>query len=499
MQLPDYPQIEQVRRRLWTGREVGRAAVMIGAGFSRNADPIGPSAAPFPLWNTLAERFYDALYPSLGPDSERARRVAQATANGGALRLASEYQIAFGRQSLDELVSRSVPDDSYVPGELHRALLALPWADVFTTNYDTLLERASRDVPERKYEIALTLADLPHATKPRIVKLHGSLPSHRPLVLTEEDYRTFPRRFAPFVNTVQQSLMENAFVLLGFSGEDPNFLEWTGWVRDNLGTSHPPIYLCGVLDLAPSARRFLEAQGIAPIDLAPIFPSGEHPSTSERHRKALQWFLLTLAAGAPADVIAWPRPIQRVAPAVEGLPPIPPGPAGLAPENPFPTDDYSISTLSEAARKEDLHALRDLWRGKREGYPGWLLLPQRNHDTLWHYTSHWIDLAAVRAAEMAPVEALSLVHELVWRLERLALPLPTSVVERVAALLEVVSPFTEHDSASQGGEINPRSPDHVGLPWERIRGEWMDLAFAWVRHARESGDAGQWDAWMAVL
>ena len=72
--------------------------------------------------------------------------------------------------------------------------------------------------------------------RPRIAKLHGSFPSNRPFIFTEEDYRTYPRRFAAFVNLVQQSMMENVFCLLGFSGDDPNFLYWTGWVRDHLGS-----------------------------------------------------------------------------------------------------------------------------------------------------------------------------------------------------------------------------------------------------------------------
>lgn len=39
-------------------------------------------------------------------------------------------------------------------------LMALPWADVFTTSYDTLLERASRKVIERRYEVLVNESDL---------------------------------------------------------------------------------------------------------------------------------------------------------------------------------------------------------------------------------------------------------------------------------------------------------------------------------------------------
>lgn len=59
---------------------------------------------------------------------------------------------------------------------------------------------------------------------PRIIKLHGSFPSQRPFIITEEDYRTYSKRFAAMVNTVQQALLEKVFCMIGFSCEDSDFL-----------------------------------------------------------------------------------------------------------------------------------------------------------------------------------------------------------------------------------------------------------------------------------
>jgi hypothetical protein len=262
--------IKYIRNRLWTGREFGKAAVMVGSGFSRNAQRLVPTAPQFPLWRDLE----DMLATRLGRADQELRGPLSATPSAGpvtpdAVRLATEYEDKFGRAALDDLLREAIPDSSYAPGRLHRLLLSLPWSDVFSTNYDTLIERASARTHFRKYDRVFTKDDIPNCARPRIVKLHGSFPSHRPFVITERDYRDYDRAF---VNTVLQSLMENVFCLVGFSGTDPNFVYWTRWVAERLGNSAPLIYLCGILDLTEAQRKELENKRVVPIDLSSIFP-----------------------------------------------------------------------------------------------------------------------------------------------------------------------------------------------------------------------------------
>ena len=59
LDFPDLHHFEQIRQRLWCGREFGQAAVMVGAGFSRNAEKIASSTPDFPLWGDLASDIYD--------------------------------------------------------------------------------------------------------------------------------------------------------------------------------------------------------------------------------------------------------------------------------------------------------------------------------------------------------------------------------------------------------------------------------------------------------
>lgn len=122
----DLHHVAYLRKRLWTRRTTGRAAVMIGAGFSRNGVPQVAGARPFPLWRQLVELMFDGLRPGHPDIAERKKLIDQAASGAGALTMAMEYEATFGRSALDNLIIRAIPDDEHSPGELHRQLLSLP-------------------------------------------------------------------------------------------------------------------------------------------------------------------------------------------------------------------------------------------------------------------------------------------------------------------------------------------------------------------------------------
>ena len=305
MSFPDQSHINRVRDALWQ-RIGGGASVMIGSGFSKNATRIPPDAGDPPLWSDVIEEMWRRLYP---------HKTGRIAGTDGHLRIAQEYETAFGRSDLHHFIRQTVRDDDFEPADTHMRLLRMPWRDVFSTNWDTLLEKTRISVPKRAYGVIRTVDEIPLTSRPRIIKLHGSLPAQFPLICTEEDYRTYPSHFAPFVNTVQQAMMETIFCLIGFSGDDPNFLQWSGWVRENLGKAAPKIYLAGYLDLSPHRRRMLEERNVVPIDLA------HHPQSSTwpellQHHYATEWLLHTLERGRPYDLTKWPAPSNKTHPKI---------------------------------------------------------------------------------------------------------------------------------------------------------------------------------------
>ena len=308
------------------------------------------------------------------------------------------------------------------PGDLHHRLLALPWADVFTTNWDTLLERTRDLTVSPTYEVVRAVDELPLASRPRIVKLHGSLPAHFPLVATAQDYEDYPHKFAPFVNTARQALMETVFLLLGFSGDDPNFLCWTKWVRDQLGPSAPKIYLAGSLDLKQRDRQTLEENGVVPIDLSGHTKHKEWSRHGMEHRFAMEWLLTTLELGEPYPSEEWPKALAQPRSAVP--PYLEPVDREIwrAPRTPttLPDDD------PEFLDKTGDEIVAD-WQHNRELFPGWLALPEQLRSGLRNTGVDDIsgdlldaskeDRIVMATAHRTPTDRIRILHEVIWRRE----------------------------------------------------------------------------------
>ncbi len=301
-----------------------------------------------------------------------------------------------------------------MPGDLHTKLLSLGWADVYTTNYDTLLERTldadRRDFNpriKRRYQIVVAAEDVPFSKsngRPRIVKLHGSLRTGSRLIVTEEDYRSYPTNFAPFVNTVQQSMLENVFCLLGFSGDDPNFLAWTGWVRDRLGNKTPPIYLITLKPVQEGQRLTLERRNVFPIDISSLGTSNGKSSAAT----ALEALFTFWADNSPPRKADWPyeQPSMVLA-------------------TPDPTLEQLVAWTTTAQRN-------------RMTYPGWLVAPPGNRARLARKSE--VAQAAFeyrRHKDKLPLWfRLVFLHEVVWIAEEALSQVGQNVSEDIGLALE---------------------------------------------------------------
>ena len=411
--------------------EEHHAALLVGSGLSRNAEKINPSVPDSPLWDDLADAFKKKL--AVGKELE----------NADPLTLAEHVELAYGRAELDKLLLDQIRDADYLPSSVHIKLMRLPWSDIFTTNYDTLLERAGDSLFDKSFSVVTNKGDLLGSFgATRIIKLHGSFPSHRPFIITAEDYRTYPHKFAPFVNTVQQSLLENTMCMIGFSGGDPNFEKWIGWIRDNLGSENAP-YMYLLLHRTPSdtRREWLRRRKIITVDLSDAFPG---LSPTKTYEMALD-YLLKQHHAAKQVRQTWE---------LDGL-------------------------YSHSEEEKSLSETLDTMRQNRERYPGQLTVPA-NH--LEHFRTVLLHeatavLSRICADSCTDTAAdIEFLYEYDWLRNKVLFPLDTWTIKYYQTILERHrGENTEHSIFVKISLLRAFRENALWEEWDALRADLVNV------------------------
>lgn len=384
-------QLKLIRHSL----QEGRAAAMIGAGFSKNAEM--DENVSMKDWQKLGEVFYKTIYDTEPIPGDL--RLANP------IRLASQVEAIFNRNVLNNLIKTSLPDDKITPGDLHEKLLKLNWTDIFTTNYDTLLERAADNISRCYHKVTSTKALL-YEKSPRIIKLHGSFPDKTPFIITEEDYRRYPETHRAFVNTVRQSLIENVFCLIGFSSEDPNFLQWIGWLRDLWQGETTPAFWITYIEpdkVNQADIKLLEKRGIATINLSEI-------PEIKGFNDALFFFFEYINKKEKNS--EWDSKESYINNYLE----------------------YQLETENEI--EKTIGKMREI----RKSYPGWIILPEFNFYNRFEDVSQEFPFLENKIVKLTQKQRIDFLYELDWRLSITNTP---KIIDWYIENLEWVSTFDD--------------------------------------------------------
>lgn len=181
----------------------GNAALFVGAGLSQ--------AAGYPGWGRLLRPLQDRC--DIPDDDDLplvAEYIAVDHANGG-------------RAALETHILREVEAIPPTPTDSHVAIEKLALKEIWTTNYDRLLETA---VPNAA---VISNEDDVHdiASHGRsIIKMHGSINASgrwdRPPVITRSDYEQYERDHPRMWTVLRSTYMSRSMLFLGFSFTDPN-------------------------------------------------------------------------------------------------------------------------------------------------------------------------------------------------------------------------------------------------------------------------------------
>jgi hypothetical protein len=242
----------------------------LGRGSFETPPPIADESR-FPSWLLLAERMKTQLVQG-ARDEWEARAYEQFAEEHDPIDVAQLYRNVVGDERyfafLDSQFQTRDEDADFLT-ESHRALVELPVRELFTTNYDALIELAYR---RWNGEMAVSVSPqeflAAEAARPErhLVKLHGTWHDHDSIVLTRDDYAQSRLRRAEMFRHLGQQARFASFLFVGFSLTDPNFNIIRDEARMVMGDNLPTSYVVQQ-HLDAVTRRYVESLGVEVVEL----------------------------------------------------------------------------------------------------------------------------------------------------------------------------------------------------------------------------------------
>ena len=197
--------LEQLAKLLTEGRLV----LFVGAGLSYQANNTRDPSKKLPLWRELASEIAEYFGEDL------------ASYNSSITDLFDAVVATRDRFDLEEAVRKAIPDDEFEPGEVHKIIAELPWFRVYTTNYDTLLSRGTKEVDLIYDEASFERLRRPTGQEPKIIHLHGTLANLH--TLTGQDYELWEDQHPRATSRIVSDGLDKSFLFVGYSFSDPHF------------------------------------------------------------------------------------------------------------------------------------------------------------------------------------------------------------------------------------------------------------------------------------
>lgn len=108
--------------------------------------------------------------------------------------------------------------------ENHKIIARLPFTSVWTTNYDSLLEKSFQKV-NKNIDVKYSVDQLSNNDLNRdlvIYKMHGDASRPSTAILTKAQYEAYHQTHSSFINALSGELTTKTFLFIGFSFNDPN-------------------------------------------------------------------------------------------------------------------------------------------------------------------------------------------------------------------------------------------------------------------------------------
>jgi SIR2-like domain len=240
------------------GKDAARVLIFLGAGLSFGVGRYLGRASferpqpydddRFPSWPDLIERMRRRVVADTD-DPHEATAFDSFFEHNDYPDCAQLFRATVGRSEyhafLESQFGTSAEDEGNLTAS-HEALVRLPVRELFTTNYDQLIELAFASRGETL--VVSTSSDefkQHHADRPghHLIKVHGSIEAPDEIVLTREDYAESRRARAEMFEHLREEVRYSSFLFMGFSLTDPNFNIIRDDARVVMGENMPSSYL----------------------------------------------------------------------------------------------------------------------------------------------------------------------------------------------------------------------------------------------------------------
>lgn len=206
------------------------AVIFVGAGFSKNAVPKNEYvSSKFMDWMEFIKLIGSKIWPEIADENKLSEKCTDF------LYVVQLFKDRFGEDEFYKMVKLAIPTNDYIPSNIHKELLGIPWTDVITTNMDNLIEKTFNllNIPHELIidDEQISINSNPY---PKIIKMHGTWDRPNTIVFSEEDYRLYEEKHPLMVVKIKQIFAERTVFFIGFSLTDPNFKKIFFWIKDIL-------------------------------------------------------------------------------------------------------------------------------------------------------------------------------------------------------------------------------------------------------------------------
>lgn len=202
-----------------------KASLFIGSGISRKSG--------YANWKDILRECAEEINLDVDKESDL-------------ITLAEFYVKGKQRTKIDQTIASYFKDKNGEPCITHRILSTFPVKSIWTTNYDTLIERslAKADISYSVVTNDESYVSLDPTAKVKVHKIHGDINNPSRCVITRKDYEKFEETHDIVLSELKGEMCTNSFLFLGYSFSDIDIQHILSKIRLIYNDDHPQRHYC---------------------------------------------------------------------------------------------------------------------------------------------------------------------------------------------------------------------------------------------------------------